>query len=426
MPPRLKCRSDNCANTILPATAQANDGYCMPCVQKRLQAEREEFIRNNRREVDPYAGLTDVMEIIRVLHTPRPRDPLVIWREYPKTAEELCAGLDRDQGRRLMTIASDAMHAGQTNLAEDLARSLAVFTDFPLDEMLSAWLAQNHFWPPIVFRNAGPPIRDAIVAALASGHANADNALSALAWIGDDTVAKLFQQWEAHPPEWQKKLFVGPAAYAHQAGWELHQGTRRNLFYQMCWALRPASTSEADADAPVRVMNETSQTCPWCHRPLVHLVELDLTDSRFNFLGLSNQRRLPILTCDTCTAYGALMFSRLSADGTARLMEENTRPEWLPENLSSWQPSPWQGQGIRLERRRAIHAVDWGMNLKTSQLGGLPTWVQDTAYPACPDCRQTMMFAAQVDNAEFPRHEGIYYAFLCAPCRITATTYQQS
>jgi len=37
-----------------------------------------------------------------------------------------------------------------------------------------------------------------------------------------------------------------------------------------------------------------------------------------------------------------------------------------------------------------------------------------------------MVFLAQIDNGYFDGKEGIYFAFLCAPCRVTATCYQQT
>jgi hypothetical protein len=71
---RVPCRAEGCGNTILPATAKINDGYCAPCVQKRKQEERVEFVRRNRREVDLYAGITDLVEVIRIMHTRRPQN----------------------------------------------------------------------------------------------------------------------------------------------------------------------------------------------------------------------------------------------------------------------------------------------------------------------------------------------------------------
>jgi hypothetical protein len=52
--------------------------------------------------------------------------------------------------------------------------------------------------------------------------------------------------------------------------------------------------------------------------------------------------------------------------------------------------------------------------------------VQSEAYPACLECRGTMTFIAQIDQAVFPMQEGVYYAFICVGCRTTATAYQQT
>lgn len=422
---RVSCRTEGCSNTILPVTAKANDGYCMPCVQKRQREEREDYIRKNRREVDPYAGITNVVEIIRVMHSPRRHDPLVILRPPPQPPEELYSGLNETQAGQLMAIAADAMRAGSKDFAEDIAKSLATLTDHSLDQMLDAWIDRNHYWPAVVFRGAGARIRDAVAGALESGAANANHALSALAWIGDAKVHELFRQWEANPPSWRSGLYVGPAQYAHVAGWELGPREKRNLFHNECWAANPSRPGQV-SETHLRFMQEFGQSCPWCKRKLVHLVELNPNDERFAFLGISGEQ-LSILTCDACTCFGTgFVFSRISPDGTARLAEENERPAWLPDDVNSWGRSPWKGTPIHLHQRRAMHAADWCMEVSISQIGGLPSWVQDTAFPTCPDCSKTMKFIAQVDNGQFPYHEGVYYAFLCAPCRVTATTYQQT
>ncbi len=398
---RVPCRTEGCGNTILPVTAKANDGYCMPCVNKRRREERDEYIRQNRREVDPYAGITDVVEMVRVMHTRRAHDPLIVYRPSPKSAEELYSELNADRAARLMTMAAEAMRAGNEDFAEDVAKSLATLTDYSLDQMLDAWVERNRFWPSVAFRSAGARVRNAVIGALESGKANANHALSALAWIGDAKVQELFRRWEANPPSWRSGLFVGPAHYANVAGWELGTHERRNLFHDECWAFAPAPEGNA-FDNSLRLMHEANQTCPWCQRQLIHLVELDLADERFDFLGVAGEK-LPILTCDACTCYGTgFMFSRIASDGTVRLANENKRPEWLPDDVRSWERSPWKELPVCLHHRRAIHAVDGWDAVGLSQIGGLPTWVQDSAFPKCPDCSGIMMFVAQVDNGHFP------------------------
>ena len=420
---RILCRTEGCGNTILLITAQANDGYCMPCVQKRAAEQRNEFIRRNRREEDPYAGITDVVEIIRIMHTPRPHDPLVVFRSPPKSAEELYSALNAEQAERLMTIAAEAMRVGNQDFAENIGTLLATITDYSFDRILSEWVGQNHFWPAIVFRKAGATIRDAVIDALESGAANANHALSALAWVGDAKVQETFRRWETQQPRWRRGLYVGPAEYARVAGWELAPQGRRNLFHDECWAITPVASGERP-ETSLRIMQEVDQSCPWCKRALVHLLELDSRDKRFEFLGVAAEK-LPILTCDVCTCFG-FMFSRVLENGEAELMPENERPEWLPEDFSVFKRSPWKDERLHLHQRRAIHAVDWCMPVTISQVGGLPSWVQDATFPKCPNCSATMKFIAQVDNGQFPGCEGIYYAFLCSLCRVTATTYQQT
>ena len=57
----------------------------------------------------------------------------------------------------------------------------------------------------------------------------------------------------------------------------------------------------------------------------------------------------------------------------------------------------------------------------------MPAWVQDSAYPKCPDREQTMLFLAQLDHDDIEDYsEGTYYAFVCCGCRTIATSYQQT
>jgi hypothetical protein len=402
-------------------TAKANDGLCAPCLGRKRKEERDKFIRENKREVDPYAGITDPVEILRRLHTPRKYDPLIAYAPPPKPAEELYAELNKADAIRLMDIASKAMLAGENDFAEDIAKSLATLTTFDLDQMLKVWIPRNEYWPAIIFRNAGPEIRDAVVSALDAGTANANHALSALAWIGDAVVQDRFRRWDKENPPWRKKLYIPPSGYSTAAGWELTSSGRRNLFYKDCFAIKPAI---GESNKGVKIMEVTNLACPWCSRKLVNLIELDLNDDRFRGLHL-RLPKLPVLACDACTCFG-VVYASVGHDGEAHWAHENQRPEYLPDDLFSWEASPWRGVRIALHQRRAIEAVDWCLEPTVSQIGGLPSWVQNVEYPKCPDCHQIMSFIAQIDNGAFPLCEGVYYGFLCSNCLMTATTYQQT
>jgi hypothetical protein len=358
------------------------------------------------------------VEILRILHTPRKYDPLIAYAPPPKPAEELYAELSKADAIRLMDIASKARLAGENDFAEDIAKSLATLTTFVLDQMLKAWISRNDYWPAVIFRNAGPEIRDAVVSALDTGTVNANHALSALAWIGDAVVQDRFRRWDQENPRWRKKLYIPPSEYSTVAGWELTSGGRRNLFYKDCFAIKPAI---GEPDKTVKIMEATNLACPRCSRKLVNLIELDLNDDRFRGLHL-RLPKLPVLTCDACTCYG-FVYASVGQDGEARWAHENQRPEHLPDDLRSWEGSSWRGVRVALHQRRAIEAVD-GMEPTVSQIGGLPSWVQDAEYPKCPDCQQIMSFIVQIDEAALGSGNGIYYGFLCSNCMMTATTYQ--
>jgi len=422
---RLPCRSDGCMNTILAATASATDGYCMPCVQKRKRAARDEFIRQNRRTVNLYEGVSDPVEMIRILHTPHRPDPLVQLLAPPRSAEELYASLDSTQASRLMRLAAQELKNGNTDLAEEIGKSLATLTDFSLEPMLEAWLAENHFWPSVIFRNAGSIIRDRLICVMSgvTGTLETDHVLCALAWIGDERVCKDFLKWEHSPPAWRRQLHVGPSRYAHVAGWEPTPQGRRDLFHSTCFAIQPAAPGRATCES-VALVKVLSQTCHWCNSPLVLLLELDLAAPEFSFLRF-NGRYLPVLTCEDCTCFGPI-YGNIDATGVAHWSERSVQPKWLPNDIRSWRRGPWSGVMVELMPRRAIHAVDWCTPVTTSQIGGLPSWVQDAEYPSCPECQKTMIFIAQLDDGHFPGHDGIFYAFLCPDCRVTATTYQQT
>ena len=103
---------------------------------------------------------------------------------------------------------------------------------------------EPHLWPPIVFRNAGSAVREHIIASMQDEGANFNRALFALAWIGDKSIVRCFREWAMHPPSWVAKLHIGPAAYAHVAGWEVTEFGRRNLYYDTCFGVSVAEPEE--------------------------------------------------------------------------------------------------------------------------------------------------------------------------------------
>jgi hypothetical protein len=52
-------------------------------------------------------------------------------------------------------------------------------------------------------------------------------------------------------------------------------------------------------------------------------------------------------------------------------------------------------------------------------------WLQDAEFTRCLECSRIMTFLAQHDNGPLGE-EGVYYAFFCPGCHVSAVTYQQT
>jgi hypothetical protein len=237
--------------------------------------------------------------------------------------------------------------------------------------------------PEFIFHRAAPKIRDLLAQHLArvagSERLLTDKLLCALAWVGDERVVELFAGWRAKPPPWAAELHIPAHQYSQQAGWELSPDSkRRNLYHDICY---PLIRGEAAATpAPVAVFTETN------------LLEIDGASPALAFLGCARQIVVPI--CEH------------------RLVDEGMPRRSLA--LAAKPRSPWHA---------AIHTLP----TRHSQIGGHPAWIQDAEYATCGDCTQTMRCIGQIACEDVdPDREGVFYAFLCAECGTTASTFQQT
>ncbi|WFR62853.1 hypothetical protein P9222_32940 [Paenibacillus amylolyticus] len=97
MTERIPCIREGCANTILPATAARTGGYCMPCKQEMEREEHQRYIEANRRDVNVYAGITDPVEVLKIMHEPQVRDPLIRYVPYEQSKEQVYLSLSAEQ-----------------------------------------------------------------------------------------------------------------------------------------------------------------------------------------------------------------------------------------------------------------------------------------------------------------------------------------
>ncbi|MFD2330879.1 hypothetical protein ACFSR7_16635 [Cohnella sp. GCM10020058] len=147
MAERIPCQNVGCSATILPATALKTGGTCMPCHQKKLAREREAYILQNRKDVDRYDGVTDSVEILKIMHAPRPYDPLVREIPYPISAQELYRQLTAAEREHMETYAISLIEQEDLDQAEKILLSLVCFTD----ERIERGLTQDggYSWSPL-------------------------------------------------------------------------------------------------------------------------------------------------------------------------------------------------------------------------------------------------------------------------------------
>jgi uncharacterized protein DUF1963 len=353
----------------------------MPCVQAKERRQREAYVRANRRDVDAFDGIDDPLEILELVHSPPKPDPLIRYAPPPRKPATLYAELDSGQIAALVRHAHSLLKKGDTGTAQDIAACLVAFRSVDISSLLQEFIRVEALQPEFVFHRAAPKIRDLLTQHLArvAGHDQllTDKLLCALAWVGDERVVQLFARWRDDVPSWASDLYIPPHRYAQQAGWELSSdGQRRNLYHETCYPL--IRSDPATAAAPAAVLTETN------------LFELDGAAQMLAFLGCPQQIVVPI--------------------GDPKLVGDLPRRSLILANTTR---SPW------------CACLDASF-AQYSQLGGHPTWEQDAEYPTCGSCAKTMPFIGQISCADVEPSEGIFYAFLCPDCAVTASTYQQT
>ena len=327
-----------------------------------------------------------------------------------------------------MQLAQAAVSGADKDL-EPALLCLACYFPGSLVPFHKEFVQRRKLHPGVLFHGADSTIANEIFNLIdreneVIGTVTTNHALTELAWIGDDAVQSAFATWRDKPPLWASTLFVPPHAYAHEAGWELTaDGRRRDLYHKTAFPL--IRSSEGDDDDSPRIGIEHPTLCPWCERRLTVLFDID---DMTVFIPEWHVHCVSVLACDVCSCYGTV-FGKIEEGSRPTWHEANEMPDFLSTGCPVWEPFPNRPLVTSGKTRHFLAAANWLTypSVPASQIGGIPTSLQDAEYPQCPDCQQTMSFVGQISNEDFMEYaEGIYYAFLCTGCGITATNYQQS
>lgn len=435
---RFPCKSEGCSATILQSTANRTGGYCMPCHQKMERKAYEEYVKQNRKDVNLYEGVTDFVEILKLMHTHKNYDPLKNYIKYEKSMEEVYNLLSKEELERLKSYALGLIKNDELELAQDILTRVVCYRNEDVGACLRALIAKGECYPEVIFKYAPNDVRDYLINQINndSETLNLNHILLALAWIGDEKVVELFSNWKNNPPKWRDKLYIAPEEYSLEAGWEITQaGKRRNLFYEDCYKIEnydddDNTDSKNNIDSktePVIFLKPKAEKCEWCGKNLTNIFSFDLKNQVCSFIDLNEGLdSLDIMTCIFCNCYGYI-YSEFDTSGKSKWSDSNIIPQYLYENEDDEFEFPKKTFVISKEKRNPYHSASQFLETTFSQIGGCPTWIQDAEYPKCPKCSKYMKFIAQFDWEDVENYgEGIYYAFICSDCNTVATHYQQS
>ncbi|MGF1742873.1 hypothetical protein L4C34_17720 [Vibrio profundum] len=422
---KVECKNDTCNAEILVLTAANNEGYCIPCVQRMQNEARLAYIKKHRKTVDPYAGVSDPVELIKIYHEERPYNPLVEYLPLCSPIEAVYRDLSEFDVSSLIKHAIQQAESGHVDSIEAIGTALVAFRNSNVVLLHHYMLKHKIYYPSIIFKNAASDVVNTLLNEVHRDSENRNRILLALAWASNSDVVMEFGEWSRQAPKWSGELYIPPYQYSQEAGWDLDSlDKKRNLFFDKCYSLMAAKADSKPSTC--NTCTPSNNECQWCGRELTNLLEIDLTDSKFDFLGIQGEC-LKITTCDACASYSEGLFMEYDTQGNSLWSRFNTKPEYLPEDLSEWEKLPVMPLVMSANTRSAHHAANWLVSTTCSQIGGMPTWIQDFSYLTCPCCESTMMFVAQLSNDEIHEYgEGTYYMHICRDCQISAVNYQQT
>jgi hypothetical protein len=407
-------------------------------------------MNQNRDTTDAQDALATMRDLIQARIAVRQNHAVLGWRDRSPQLTAALRALTPEQGRE---IARELWAHPDRESLMWLLGLLGASVPGAMAELVADLATAHQFWPGWLYLDAPGTTTQLLLQRLDDpAFGEERNALLlALAWIGDDQVREQFAAWRANAPPWRSDLYLAPHEYAAEAGWELTpDGGRRQLYRTTSYELVPIDEAELTPSAhAAAVATPHEALCGWCGRSLVTLLDIELRDPRCGFVvgepsntGVlapehsPDATRLRVAHCMWCSTY-ATLYTDVDLHGGSQWTVSNGGPDDKPrileqvgdglgEDLGDPQP---RRLALGAPRRTPFEALGRFMLDVTgiSQLGGHPEWIQDTAYPRCPDCQRRMVCIGQVSWEDIDGFaEGSTYAFLCVPCGKAATVYQQT
>jgi len=315
--------------------------------------------------------------------------------------------MSREEEERAACVAVELRRTGYESESDTILKYLAAFgSGDGLRAVYKDILKDGVFHPAFIWRFADDALVPELARHLGRDAISTHRLLAALAWFSGQASVALFQSLRHSTPRWASLLHRPPLDYTLAAGWMLRQdGTVRRLYRERCVPLLPTE------GRGIPVWQELAEPCGFCGRPLWSLLA-----------AVPTPDAVDAATCVACNDYGTVYST---SGGLRRWVDDSPRHTRLPGPDLEY-PLPSASVTIG-PPRSPFMASDGELPITLSQVGGLPSWVQEPEYPACFRCGERMDFAVQVDSFELEENaEGIYYVFHCTPCALAAMVRQQT
>jgi hypothetical protein len=239
--------------------------------------------------------------------------------------------------------------------------------------------------------------------------------LSCIAQIPCKTSLEFLQNNSTQSiPKWAEQLHILPIEYAKTGGWYPDgRGGIQQLFSNKVIAFQRCEKGQISDSSHLKPLEDV---CAYCHQPLT--LVFDGKDK--------------LATCLYCACYETLFMKQIGDQVKWHL--HNTPSDFFKENFERFTNNDEEitqrfDYSIELSRehKKSTYTAHQFAEVPLTQIGGMPTGINEIDYPICPECEQLMKFVAQFDIGDVELYgDGIYYFFSCEKCGVHACNYDQS
>lgn len=341
-------------------------------------------------------------------------------------SRQILALTEKEVQTAIEGLCAEIRETGQLERGRDLFEKLVNFRDIHTGTLAEAAFSKSLFSPSLLYKDMPDFIQTALLDRVTQEDLDSETlhlVVEALAVHGGEGVFQAFLDWEKHPAPWQAHLLMPLSDYAVYGGWTFDgEGQFQKTQFDLCYPL-VRGTPEEKALSPVKLGIPAQETCAFCHRPLVHLMEIDGRDPRLAFLGIDGV--IHATCCPHCLPWAENYFCSYTVHGESQILceeapfstgEERGGEDWL----QAFSDNPY-GLGPQPVSPRYAACWDGGPSI-----GGAAFWIQDQEIRHCPHCGRPMQYLAQIPWALFDFMEGYGYVEICRDCQLLSIFHQQT